>query len=192
MLRAVLMLIVATLLAAGCGGRPDAAPATKTVRQPVIVGVVRSWGLYGNSEGRYTLDTGDVVDLNVNGGPDLPETPVLSETHIYFPDGGESYGEPIGRRSVLLLVGHDPDGTVWYAAANQRDDEKCPFEIRGAGVYDEGDVLHFSTGLVLPKASRFALFIDYHDIDEFPLRSADTICIDRSGTAVSARIWLPY
>jgi len=185
-------IMVAAAVAWGCGGRADAAPATDIVREPEIIGVVQSWDWYEGRQGRFTLDTGDVVDLNVSLDEKLPVTPLLSETQIYFPDGGGSYGEPIGRLSPLLLVGHDPDGTVWYAAAQPQKQAECPFEIRGAGVYDEGPILHFSTGLMLPKASAFSLYIDYQDMEEFPLRSDDQICIDRTGTALSARVWLPY
>jgi hypothetical protein len=190
--RAILVVAAAALLVTACGGRGNAAPPTDIVRRPEVSGVITMWDYWDGAAGRYTLDTGEVVELNVGRREDRLLARLLSETDIYFPYGGEEHGEPIGRLSVLLLAGHDPDGSAWYAAAQQRDDDACPFGIRGAGVYDEGSALHFSTGLILPKDPSFALDLDYHDIEEFPLRSADTICVDRSGKAVSASIWLPY
>jgi hypothetical protein len=182
-------LVVATLLLTGCDVGDKAAPPTDFERRPEIVGVVRSWDFWQGFEGRYTLSTGDVLELNVSDHKDLPKTPRLSDTTIYFPYGGESYGEPIGRLSVLLLAGHEPDGSLWYAAAQQRDDPACPFEIHGAGVYDESSVLHFSTGLVLVKAQAFDFAIDYRVRQAFPLRSVDVICLNGAGQAVSARLF---
>ena len=189
----LLRLVLLAVVLSGCEGRAAPEPPTDLVRRPEIIGVVTSWDWWQTHEGSYTLDTGEVVELNVNESPDLPATPRLSETDIYFPYGGESYGEPIGSLSVLLLVGHDPDGTTWYAAAHERNPlEDCPFEIEGAGVYDEGDALHFSTGLLLPKSSDFSIANWYDERDPFPLRRGDRICLDRAGTALSATVWLPF
>jgi hypothetical protein len=58
------------------------------------------------------------------------------------------------------------------------------------GVNDDRHVLHFSTGLVLTKADDFGLLFDYDRMEEFPLRGADPICIDRSATALWAGITL--
>jgi hypothetical protein len=190
--RPILVVAAAALLVTACGGRGNAAPSTDIVRRPEVIGVITEWDYWDGVEGRYILDTGEIVELNIGGLKDRPVAKQLSETDIYFASGGEEHGQPIGHLSVLLFAGHDPDGSAWYAAAQQRDDDACPFEIRGAGVYDEGSALHFSTGLVLPKDHSFALVLDYHDIEEFPLRSPDTICVDRSGKALSASIWLPY
>jgi hypothetical protein len=186
----VVLALISVPFAAACDPGPAAAPPTNIERRPEIVGVVRSWDFWEGSQGRYTLSTGDVVDLNVNNDIDLPLTPRLSETPIYFPYGGGSYGEPIGRLSVLVLAGHDADGTLWYAAAVERGFPDCPFEIKGAGVYDKGLILHFSTGLVLAKDRTFDGRLGER-WRSFPLDAWDTICVDSTGAAVSAEPFSP-
>jgi hypothetical protein len=91
--------------------------------------------------------------------------------------------------SVLVFAGHDADRSLWYAAARQRDDPGCPFEIQGAGIYNDGPVLHFSTGLVLVKDRAFDYAIEDRVRRAFPLRSLDVVCVDGSGQAVSARLF---
>jgi hypothetical protein len=133
---------------------------------------------------RYTLDSGDVIDLNVDDNKDLPETPRVGGRNFEL---GYRPG-PVTGRSVLLLVGHDPDATVWYAAAYEGW-EKCPFVVEGAAVYDKGDVVHSSTGLVLPKSRDFDAPDDvYPRAGVFPLRASDRLCLDRTGTAVGVEL----
>jgi len=191
------MVIAVAILATTCGpARSDPAPPTDVVRLPESIGVITRWDYWDGVAGRYTLDTGGVVELNIGGVKDRPLAQRLSATDIYYPTRYVGAGEPVGDGlSVLLLVGSDPDGSTWYAAAQQHDEDglwgrACPFEIRGVGVYDGGHILHFSTGLVLPKADDFDLLFDYDRMEEFPLRGADPICIDRSGTALWAGITL--
>lgn len=197
MIRRCLLVIAVAMLAAACGpARSDPAPPTDVVRSPESIGVITRWDYWDGVAGRYTLDTGEVVELNIGGLKDRPLAQRLSATDIYYSTRYVGPGEPVGDDlSVLLLAGTDPDGSKWYAAAQEKSSEglwgmPCPFEIRGLGVYDEGDVLHFSTGLVLPKAHDFELVFDYERMEEFPLRGADPICIDRSGTALWAGITL--
>ncbi len=182
-------LAAVTLLVGACSDRENAAPPTDVERRAEIIGVVTD---VGSGEPytlhRFTLDTGDVVDLNVFDNQGAPRTPRLSETNVNLPLEGDVPG-----KSYLLLVGQDPDGTTWYAAAREVGND-CPFAMEGAGVYDEGDALHFSSGLLLPKSPDFHTNMDYRedDFEIFPLRRADSLCVDRSGTALSAAIWLPY
>ena len=149
-----------------------------------MIGVITSWEFHEGGDGRYTLDTGNVLDLNVNDEPGVPETPRLTRTGIKT--GSARAGESIRANSSLLLAGHDPDGTLWYAAAQERDDEECPFATSADRVDDGGDELRFSTGLVLPKSPAFSFDLDWYPYagNEFPLGPADTICLDRSGVAV--------
>jgi hypothetical protein len=201
MSRRSLLVIAVAILATACGpARSDPAPPTDVVRLPESIGVITRWDYWDGVAGRYTLDTGEVVDLNIGGIKDRPLAQRLSATDIYYSIRYVGPGEPVGDGlSVLLLAGSDPDGSTWYAAAQQHDEDglwgrACPFEIRGVGVYDGvydgGHVLHFSTGLVLPKADDFELLFDYDRMEEFPLRGADPICIDRSATALWAGITL--
>jgi hypothetical protein len=168
-------------------------PKPTEALRPEIRGVVVAQDFWNGRNGRYTLDTGDVVELNADEDPDLPETPRLSAREIYFEDDTPTRRNP----SSLLLVGHDGRGRTWYAAANQIGQEECPFEIYGKRVYDEGDHLLFGTGLVLPESAAFELLpawaVEREDMDVgFPLGAADQICIDRDGNALKATIWMDY
>lgn len=194
-------IIAFAMLATACGpARSDPALPTDVVRLPERIGVITRWDYWEGVAGRYTLDTGEVVELNIGGVKDRPLAQRVSATDIYYSTGYVGPGEPVGDGlSVLLMAGSDPDGSTWYAAAQQHDEDglwgrSCPFEIRGIGVYDgvyDGDhVLHFSTGLVLHKADDFELVFDYDNIEEFPLRGAEPICVDRSATALWAGITL--
>jgi hypothetical protein len=193
------MVGLATLVLVGCGipngRRPGNEPPTDVVLQPEVVGVVTKWEHLGSGK-RFTLDTGHVVELYPDDSEDRPPTPRLSASDVNVA-WQTKQGERIAGPSVLLLVGHYPDGTAWYAAAPQTgeemdwSDEPCPFKIRGASVYDEDSVLHFSTGLVLPKAQDFRLDFDMNGVDEFPLNAGDEVCIDQSGTALWVYVWWP-
>lgn len=190
-------IIAFAMLATACGpARSDPALPTDVVRLPERIGVITRWDYWEGVAGRYTLDTGEVVELNIGGVKDRPLAQRVSATDIYYSTGYVGPGEPVGDGlSVLLMAGSDPDGSTWYAAAQQHDEDglwgrSCPFEIRGIGVYDGDHVLHFSTGLVLHKADDFELVFDYDNIEEFPLRGADPICVDRSATALWAGITL--
>jgi hypothetical protein len=164
------------------------------VLQPEVIGVVTKWE-HSDRAKRYTLDTGEIVVLDPGGAED--QTRRLSDSDIYYPSGNPGPGEPVAAPSVLLLVGRYPDGSTWYAAAPQTgeemawSDKPCPFKIRGASVYDDGAVLHFSTGLVLSKDRDFGLDFDMNGVEEFPLNAADEVCIDRTGTALWAQVWWP-
>lgn len=169
-------------------------PKPSEALRPEIRGVIVAEVSWNGSEGRYTLDTGEVVELNAREQPGLPETPRLSATEIDFV---ESVRGPQWDRTSLLLVGHDSRGGTWYAAARELEKEECPFEIYGTRVYDEGDHLLFGTGLVLPKSTSFELLPKWAVEDKymdvgFPLGGADQICVDRDGTALSATIWMDY
>jgi hypothetical protein len=169
-------------LVAGCGGPPG---PTDLERRPEIVGLITGWDYADGGMERYTLDSGHVVDLNVDDNKDLPATPRIGGRNFEL---GFRPG-PVTGRGVFLLVGHDPDGAVWYAAAHETYVDRCPFVLEGAAVYDEGSVVHFSTGLVLPKSPDFDAPDDvYPRAGVFRLRESDRLCIDRTGTAVRVEL----
>jgi hypothetical protein len=189
------------LVLVGCGipsGRkPSDDQPTDVVLKPEVVGVVTKWEYWDGVSGRYFLDTGDVIELGIGALEGHLPAQLVSASDIYYRSGNPRPGDPVQEPSVLLLVGHYPDDRVWYAAAPQAGEEMdwadrpCPFKIRGTGIFDEGSVLHFSTGLVLPKDRDFSLDFDMDGVEEFPLNAGDEVCIDRWGTALWAYIWWP-
>jgi len=191
--RVVAVLIGAAVLLSGCG-RPAAASPTDVVLKPEIIGVIVSWE-YGPQGGTlYTLESGDVVRLGGLAEDGFAATPRVSESHISFAYNQASPGQDVSGPSVLILAGHGPDGKLWYAAAPAAGSgSRCGlYEMRGAGIYDEGSVLHFSTGLIVPKASGFSTDVASSGGEAFPLNSADRLCLDATGTAIYAEIWYPY
>lgn len=60
------------------------------------------------------------------------------------------------------------------------------------GAWDDGDSIHLSSGLRLSKAESFTVEPDYLDEAPFPLREADTICLDATGAVMSVRIFIPF
>jgi len=176
----------------GCG-RPAAASQSDIELRPEIVGVVVSFDSGPHGGTAYSLDSGDVVELGYRASDGTTATPRLSESDIYFRSSQPSPGQAVTGPSVLLLAGHGPDGKLWYAAAPAGGQgSKCGlYEMRAAGIYDEGSVLHFSTGPIVHKASGFAIHVPTGE-DPFPLNSADRLCLDDTGTAITAEIWYPY
>jgi hypothetical protein len=181
------------LLLTGCGRPAAAAPPTDLELRPEIIGVVVSWDRGPHGGTAYTLDTGEVVELGYRASDGTTATPRKSESDIGWGDLNRTPGQAVYGPSVLLLAGHGPDGKLWYAAAPAgRQGSKCRYyEMRAAGIYDEGSVLHFSTGLIVRKASDFSTDAASGD-EAFPLNSADRLCLDEAGSAVFAEIWYPY
>ena len=89
----------------------------------------------------------------------------------------------------LLLYGHDGD-REWIAGASPgpAGSADCPFDIRGEG-YDEGTILHFSSGLVLHKAASF------HETRpsaaDVTFDASADICVEARATALSIARFAP-
>jgi len=157
--------------------------------------VVASWDWLACMPGRFTLASGEVVSVVDLGGGTVScgdatytPTPMLSDNVLRVSHGGADPGTSIADGD-LMFFGEDAQG-AWYAAANHVGTNECPFEMSG-GAYDEGDVLHFTSGLVLRKAPNFRIVSDWVE-DPFPLRAADQICVNEQGEVLSVSIWLPY
>jgi hypothetical protein len=143
---------------------------------------------------RFTLASGQVVNIiaSANGGPICePGGPIRTGRFLtdddlccWSQDSGERFTD-----GPLVYIGHDAEGP-WYAVARSLAPH-CPYELHG-GAYDDGQVIHFSTGLVVPKARSFDFEHESDRDDGFPLRDADTLCVNRKGEAILARIWRSY
>src|SRR4051812_7520998 len=102
------------MVVTACGGRGPVAPSTDVIRQPAIIATVTRWEFWNGSAGRYFLDTGDVIELNVSGATNLPATPLVSADALSVPaDPGSGTTIPEAERP-LVITGTDTDGGRWY------------------------------------------------------------------------------
>jgi len=177
---------VVGLAACGRGAEP---PRPTESLVPEIVGVVVRWDWVDCVPGRYTLDSGQEIVISAIGdgatrcsGRLYTPTPRLSDTELSVSHGHAEPGQET-TEGDLLLYGHHADGEAWYAAARPRNDPDCPFEMSG-GAWADGDSIHLASGLVLPRAEGFVVDPDNVE-DPFPLRGADTICVDATGAVLS-------
>jgi hypothetical protein len=159
---------------AACG---EALPRPDHITAPETVGVVTSFDEIECGLGRFHLDTGATVEVRD------PDCQGVTDTREMFTGASGSPrpqpGEP-WENGPLLLFGSDDEG-AWYAMAG--GGEGC-YQVYGDNAYLEGDFLQFSSGLRLPVAAAFEMNRDR--TETFLFHSSDTICLDRTGTAVSA------
>ena len=175
----------AALLNAACGdGRGDPPPSPTSAFEPAVIslidtvendatshrvvlvdGTTLTLDFYDPSSARLMNGSGQVVpgDL-VLAGPGDPPTwwTALSLKYGLVPSGAPSSAE-------------FPDRGCW--------------SMHG-GAFDDGDAIHFSNGLRLPKAENFQVAMTYVP-NPFPARSSDSFCVDRDGTVTSLDfIWV--
>jgi hypothetical protein len=189
----VSMAVAVSLIAGGVylvlGGppRPDRALV------PEVVDVVVRWDFVEREcqVTRVTLESGMTLDLRLLGdsrarcgdGPWHTGVPELTHSHDWF--GTFQAGDTV-RNGGLLYYGHDGQAE-WIAGASSNQDAAdsagCPYTLRGAG-FDEGDILHLSTGLVVRKKADFENRTPWmHETSTFG--DSDRICVDRRGDAIS-------
>jgi len=162
---------------------------------PEVIGVVVRWEfITGECQmTRLTLQSGQTLDLRLLGdgrarcgdGPWVTGAPELTRSFDLL--GSSHAGETIPDGG-LLYYGHDAQAE-WIAGASSNglaaDSAECPYTLSGSG-YDEGDILHLSTGLVVKKAARFDNKTPWiKELSTF--QDADKICINQRGEAIS--IW---
>ena len=174
-------------------------PPTKSL-VPEIVDVVLRWDwVEGECQvQRLTLESGRTLDLRLMGdsrarcgdGPWVTGVPRISGS--FDLSGTAQAGETV-RNGGLLYYGHDGQAE-WIAGASSNelagDADECPYTIRGSG-YDQGDILHFSTGLVIKKTADFENLTPWRQ-ERSIFRDSDKICVNRQGDAVSIWRWAPY
>ena len=162
---------------------------------PEVVGVVIRWDfIEGECQmTRLTLQSGQTLDLRLLGdsrarcGDGSWVTGVSELTRSSDLFGTSHAGETIPEGG-LLYYGHD-GRAEWIAGASSNelatDSAECPYTLRGSG-YDEGDILHLSTGLVLKKTADFENKTPWIE-ETSTFRDADRICVNQRGEAIS--IW---
>jgi hypothetical protein len=146
---------------------------------------------------KVTLDTGQSLDLALLGdakakcgdGPWVTGVPSLTMSNA---DIGTAHVGDVVAEGGLMLYGHD-GATEWIAGAWSNGDAgdavDCPYVLTGSG-YDEGAVLHLSTGLVIPKTPSFANRSPWVKEAE-TFTDSDRICVNRQGEAVAISRWSP-
>jgi hypothetical protein len=162
---------------------------------PEMVGVVVRWEfIEGECQmTRLTLQSGQTLDLHLLGdsrarcsdGPWVTGVPEL--THSFDLSGTSQSGETISDGG-LLYYGHDGQAE-WIAGASSNelaaDSAECPYIMRGSG-YDEGHILHLSSGFVVKKTADFENKTPWIE-ETSTFRDADRICVNQRGEAIS--IW---
>jgi hypothetical protein len=166
---------------------------------PEVVGVVVRWDfIEGECEmKRLTLQSGQTLDLRLLGdrrascgdGTWVTGVPELSRSRNLF--GTSQAGETIPDGG-LLYYGHDGQAE-WIASASPNglaaDPAGCPYRLSGSG-YDEGDILHFSTGLVVKKTADFENRTPWRE-ETSTFGDADDICVNQTGEATSISRFSP-
>jgi hypothetical protein len=165
---------------------------------PEVVGVVVRWDFVEGEcqTTRVTLQSGRTLDLRLLGdarakcgdGPWATGVPELtSSMSLWFSQPGEAI-----LNGGLLYYGHDGQAEWIGGASSNRpgaDQTACPYTLWGSG-YDEGDVLHLSTGLVVTKTVDFENKTPWMK-ETSTFRDSDDICVNQQGEAVSIRRFSP-
>jgi hypothetical protein len=166
---------------------------------PEVVGIVVRWEFVEGAcqVTRLTLQSGQILDLNLQGdgrsrcgdGPWVTGVPELTRSSDLF--GTFRPGEAV-RNGGLLYYGHDGEAE-WYAGASfnepAADAAECPYTLIGSG-YDEGNILHFSSGLVVKKTANFENKTPWREETSI-FRDSDKICVNQRGEAISIWRWSP-
>lgn len=173
--------MLVTLAVAACGGRGPLPPHPDHTTTPNVVGVLAGYDSAG-CVSRFHLDSGQQIELGFGDcGHGKPPRPILGWSNWSKPDRP---GEPIVHGD-LMLFGEDETGP-WYVSASDRSRDGSCYQTWG-GAYREGDFAHFSAGLRLPIAANFTWNpVQGTESNPFPLREGDYVCLDRSGTLISA------
>ncbi len=181
-IRTTLGMLIALALSA-CISRPAPTPppSPTTSRVPDVIGVLVEWDWNECFPGVFTLDTGDVLRINEVSGScgetEYVPTPRLNGTEMLL------RGDPGHRQTdeELIFYGEDELG-AWYAVAHRKshedEDRPCPWTLDG-GAYIDEDVVHFSSGLVLPAGWLSS---------PSDIRGRQYACVDREGVVIEVQV----
>ena len=182
MLVAVLVGTAAIMIAACGDGRGDPPPSPTSAFEPEVISLIGV--VEHDATGRrvtlvdrtaLTLDDPSSARLTNGSGQIVPGDLVLAG----------SGDPPTWWTALSLKYGIVPSGAP---ASAEFPDRGC-WSMHG-GAFDEGDAIHFSNGLRLPKAKDFQVAMTYVP-NPFPARASDSFCVDRNGTVTSLDfIWV--
>ena len=175
----------AALLNAACGdGRGDPPPSPTSAFEPAVISLIDTVENDATSH-RVVLVDGTTLTLD-----------------FYDPSSARlmnGSGQVVPGDLVLAGLGDPP---TWWTALSLKyglvpsgAPSSAEFPDRGCwsmhgGAFEDGDAIHFSNGLRLPKAKNFQVAMTYVP-NPFPARSSDSFCVDRDGTVTSLDfIWV--
>jgi hypothetical protein len=178
----VTVILGSVIASAACGGGRDTPPPSPTTSfEPVIVSLVAAVDRDATIQ-EATLSDGSRLRLDETNGRLLNGDWEVVPGDLLLADSGTAptWWAALPTKNVV-----HPSGA---AASASVPDGRC-WLIRG-GAYDEGDAIHFSSGLRLPKAAEFKVAFDWIK-DPFPARGSDSFCVDRDATVTSLDfIWV--
>jgi hypothetical protein len=198
----MLGLLVAALVAAGCGGRASEPPRPDRTITAEAVSIADHWDFGPCDHLTVTLRSGAVLDvaragITSQGCPEQRPTPFLL--------GGSAdltYGSNNDHRWVMpnpsatgagpLVFTGSQDGEPWLATIASPYYSDC-WRFRfaeGDGAYLERETIHLATGLVIPLADGY---VPPKVVgDAFPLRAGDGGCLNAEGQVTTLDLYPSY
>ena len=168
------------VVAAGCS-RGQSGPVPTEDLRPSVIGVIEH--------------PAASLPVALRGGATFapPSGAVVTRLHNWpssTADEADGLYEPVGlEEGVLLFGGRRADASWWYQLAYPGFGGDCAYVIHG-GSFDDGDGVHFSSGVRLPKAPGFNVrgqgsgpIQTFTDDMGFPGHMDDSICLDEQGRA---------
>lgn len=192
-MRSMLALLVAALVAAGCGGRPSEPPKPDRTINAESVSVADHWD-FGPCGGlTVTLMSGSVLDvtragMTSEGCPEQRPSVFLlggSADLTYRSNGDHQWVVPDAAHDAVAGAGPIVftgimDGEPWLATIASPSFDCWRFRFgQDEGAYLEGESLHLATGLVIQLADGYVPPTAVRDA--FPLRAGDGGCLNDEG-----------
>jgi hypothetical protein len=177
--RSLIAGVAALTLLAACSGRGNEPPRPTRALQPTIVDLVTDVDT-ASTPFVVSLASGQRITMSSLGGSAaVSSRGNLERGFLWLSD---AVAEP------AWYAWAPPNGTIW--PGQRKLDPEC-WELKG-GAFDQGDAVHFSNGLRLPKAVDFRI-AQANIKDPWPARSDDVFCVTRQGEVSSlAFIFTPY
>jgi hypothetical protein len=180
----LLGIIAPLVLGCGLGSRGDPPPSPSAAFEPALV------------EAIVAMEAGTLTNsVHLANGLTF-SLPYYSSTRLRNGSGVLQPGD--------LLIAGPGNPPAWWVDLEPRLLNRSPgatgpetvpdvtcWLIEG-GAIDEGDAIHYSTGLVLKKAEGFHV-VETWIPDPFPARDSDSFCVDRAGHVRTLEfIWEPF